>query len=430
MSQPTIPPKPPFKYNDDQARAIEEIYNFITSSCGGDRYVLAGSAGVGKTACVKEVHRRLLKHKPKFKILYTAPTNKATKVLRESFDMPGAECMTIYKALGLQLLPSGETRELTVRGGRKPIEQFDAVVVDEASMVNKTLNTHIGIASTDYDVPFVFMGDLAQLPPVGEAMSEIWEEGADLELTKVMRFDNQILKLASVLRDYVKFPVGNLPLQSDNDKVEGIWRATREEMYAQIVKVAGTSDAFQAGRVKAIAWRNVNVDEMNKVARAAMEGRDYSFPFSKGDRVISRSPAMSKEKETLLHTDDEATVLSVEVAAHPFHKEYDCFIANLLTDEGETVRVWVIHPRSAPKLKVALNQLSSEKQWKRFWGLKEAFHDISLAYAITAHRSQGSTYESVFVDFRDILSNPNRAEAAKCLYVACSRPQKRLYLGA
>jgi len=40
---------------------------------------------------------------------------------------------------------------------------------------------------------------------------------------------------------------------------------------------------------------------------------------------------------------------------------------------------------------------------------------------MTVHKSQGSTFENVFVDAEDILANPNREEALRCLYVAVSR---------
>ena len=63
-----------------------------------------------------------------------------------------------------------------------------------------------------------------------------------------------------------------------------------------------------------------------------------------------------------------------------------------------------------------------------FWEFKEAFHKLRHAYAITAHRSQGSTYDTAFVDWRDILLNRNRGEAFRCLYVACTRPKRRLFL--
>ena len=66
--------------------------------------------------------------------------------------------------------------------------------------------------------------------------------------------------------------------------------------------------------------------------------------------------------------------------------------------------------------------------WSKFWTLKEAFHNVRHGYATTAPRSQGSTYETSFVDWRDILANRNPTEARRCLYVAFTRAKYRVFL--
>jgi len=93
----------------------------------------------------------------------------------------------------------------------------------------------------------------------------------------------------------------------------------------------------------------------------------------------------------------------------------------------------VIHPISKQQHDNDCQLLAHEAQansklWRRFWDLKDLFHDVRFAYALTAHRSQGSTYQNVLVDYGDILYNRNRREAFQCLYVGCSRASKRLYL--
>jgi ATP-dependent exoDNAse (exonuclease V) alpha subunit len=48
--------------------------------------------------------------------------------------------------------------------------------------------------------------------------------------------------------------------------------------------------------------------------------------------------------------------------------------------------------------------------------------DFDYGYAITVHKSQGSTYTNVFVDEADIDTNKKHAERNKLKYVAFSRP--------
>jgi len=62
------------------------------------------------------------------------------------------------------------------------------------------------------------------------------------------------------------------------------------------------------------------------------------------------------------------------------------------------------------------------EKWRDFWNTKRKFNAVRYGYALTAHRAQGSSYNTVFVDQQDILANPVKREAFRCLYVAVSRP--------
>lgn len=60
--------------------------------------------------------------------------------------------------------------------------------------------------------------------------------------------------------------------------------------------------------------------------------------------------------------------------------------------------------------------------------------DLDYGFAITAHKSQGSTYDNVFVDVNDMIYDKNGeayndyADMLRRLYVACSRARKELIL--
>lgn len=94
----------------------------------------------------------------------------------------------------------------------------------------------------------------------------------------------------------------------------------------------------------------------------------------------------------------------------------------------------VLHPEFEGPYKRRCEQYAEaakldKRKWRFFWDFKESFHSLRHAYAITAHRAQGSTYDTALVDMRDILLNQTRREAFQCLYVACTRPKKRLFVG-
>ena len=60
--------------------------------------------------------------------------------------------------------------------------------------------------------------------------------------------------------------------------------------------------------------------------------------------------------------------------------------------------------------------------------------DIDYGFAISSHKSQGSTYNTVFVDVNDMIYDKNgkpytnRDELLRRLYVACSRASHELIL--
>lgn len=119
---------------------------------------------------------------------------------------------------------------------------------------------------------------------------------------------------------------------------------------------------------------------------------------------------------------------------HPIYGEFPIWRLSITIDEGQTVAARVLHQDGLRVYTAKVEALAAaakadRRKWRYFWDFKDSFHQVRHAYAITAHRSQGSTYDTTFVDWRDVLLNQNRQEAYRCLYVACSRPRRRLILG-
>lgn len=438
--KPPTPHDGKIVWNDQQAAALEELVTFVIHATGageGVFYLLKGFAGTGKSTLMQAVAAKF----PGLRIAWTAPTNKATKVLRGLLpEARRKDCRTIYSLLGLRLEATGEVKELVQSEKGDGIEDMDLVVVDEGSMINAMLKGLIEAAARRHGVPVIFMGDPAQLPPVKEVSSPIWGCELQSELTKVMRHDNQILELVTRIRQQVDHPFPKIDIRSNNaigaDGVaEGVWKMPGPEFFLAL-EGAAIKGLFHSGSHKAIAWRNITVDNLNRIIRKAYFG-NTDLPYAPGDRVMALSPCMTKSKTTLMHTDDEAVVSRISLRPHPYFPQYETMALELQRDDDpegkEKFGVWVCAPDSQKALQADLKALADEAKggkrykWKEFWTLKEAFHEIRHAYAITAHRAQGSTYDAAWVVYKDILINPNRQEAMRCLYVACSRPRKQLF---
>ena len=160
-------------------------------------FLLKGYAGTGKSFSITELAKNG-PYKPE-EICFTAPTNKAVKVLRNYLDGASLEASpskTIFSLLGLSLQANGEVKELKSRDNPVDLSHYKLIVIDEASMVNKFLMAEIEKATVEWRVPFLFMGDPAQLPPVGEITSPVWKITNSFELTQVLRYGSSMLDLS------------------------------------------------------------------------------------------------------------------------------------------------------------------------------------------------------------------------------------------
>lgn len=415
----------------EQGTAIEAMLDFLADH-DKQFFLLSGYAGTGKTFCIQCLIPRV-----RGRLIFTAPTNKATKVLHDTLatDTYAPECRTIYSLLGLRLEANGEVKKLTEPEDPLDLTKYKAVIVDEASMVNSNLFRFIKLTAESQHVKFIFLGDSAQLPPVGELRSPIWGNAhAGAELQAVMRHDNQILALATAIRKVVDHPAPRIKLVSDNDLGVGVWRLEEGEFEHRILEAAACGRFSQPNMAKAIAWRNVTVDALNRRIRQRIFDNATSTPWLVDDRVLVMEPAKDLSGETAATTDDEGRVTRVELEGHPEWREFKIWRINVTLDSNKPVILRVLHKDCAAAYTAKVEELAQAarldgRKWKMYWNFREAFHKLRHSYAITAHRAQGSTYEAAFVNWKDILLNRNRGEAYRCLYVACTRPKKELYLG-
>ena len=77
-------------------------------------------------------------------------------------------------------------------------------------------------------------------------------------------------------------------------------------------------------------------------------------------------------------------------------------------------------------VKNLLKKYAAKKQWRDFFEIKDTWLDLRSVYASTVHKSQGSTYETVFIDLADIGKNYIASDVARLLYVATSRASKKV----
>ena len=184
--------------HQQQAEAAFAVW--LGAPSQGLPFVLSGYAGTGKTF----LSMRLLAAAEAAGLCWTvaAPTHKAVGVLRSHLSAadlrPTWYPATVHRLLRLKLKRQGDLErcEATAQTAAA-LEHLGLVLIDEASMVDSNLLEITLRCAQPYGTRLVFVGDPAQLPPVGEPRSPVFALGRrqGAELRDVVRHQGPVLQL-------------------------------------------------------------------------------------------------------------------------------------------------------------------------------------------------------------------------------------------
>lgn len=409
---------PEIVLNADQTKAWEKIQKWLTTD--KPFFLLKGFAGTGKSFLMKMLCD--LPHN----FVFSAPTNKASSVLSAFIGLP---VKTTYSVLGLRMTADDDQMVLTEADSVPNLGPSPILVIDEAGMIPKFMIKILKRQCREVGWRIIFVGDPAQLTPVKEARSPVWSITKDPDcramLREIRRFDNQLLKLSAHLRDCVIDPEIVPHIRSDNDKNEGVF-VLRERDWLRSLKARTLAEWTD---VKIIAWRNKTVNHYNKIVREAL---GFTEPFTVGESILLASP-LFVDGDMRGHTDEELVIRSIDSRTFSYPEE-EMEIESYVFTVNRSYSVYA--PKDPDALAELLNKrarvasslkgVARKNAWAKFWEVRHKFTPVRYGFALTAHRIQGTTVNEVYVDQRDILANPNRREAARCLYVAGTRPTTRL----
>lgn len=427
-----------------QRVVIQAMEAFYASRQRQGMFLLAGFAGTGKTFSITHFVREL----PKVKIALTAPTNKAVRVLEVMAAAAGlsADTLTIHALLGL-VVQQKQDKQVLKQKRKSRLGDYALVVVDECSMVNQELWQHLVSGVGHSGTKIIFMGDPAQLPPVHELESPTFRIEHMVELTEIVRQEqgNPIIELSAAIRD--KMVTGDVIRVADFKRKKGDktgvslmvghrfeqWfpNAFKSELYAK------DPDAFRV-----VSWTNRQVLRFNRNIRHMILEYYPQQPFVSGERVISAGPVYEMDENNrnkiILNSDIEGTILHCRKSLHPWYKNDEVSVWETVlkpSDGSKEVTAYISGDEDRYKLSRQMSYLADQARegsgsWAEFWKLNNAVADLRPCHAITVHRAQGSTFQNVFIDSQNILSNPNRQEALQCLYVAVTRASKNIILNS
>ncbi|MCF8139628.1 MAG: AAA family ATPase [Cyanobium usitatum Tobar12.5m-G36] len=449
----------------DQQAAAAAFADWLAAPADGTPFVLSGYAGTGKTF----LSMRFLAQVEATGLCWTvvAPTHKAVGVLRSYLAGAGLSPTwfpsTIHRLLRLKLKRQRdierceETEQTSVA-----LEHLGLVLIDEASMVDSTLLEISLRCAHPFRTRLVFVGDPAQLPPVGEPVSPVFSLGraSRAELRQVVRHQGPVLRLASGLRQGdlpCRRPPPLPPIRNASGQVALLER--REWLAAAQAALRRSAETDNPDLARILCYTNRSLEQLVPIARRALHGdMADQLPVLPGEVLITRAAVMApacregedaaEEPDMLLGSNRELVVRDVipERCDLADFGVPDAPVIDTLTarvEAGDSQLSLRLLPPLGSAARIALEAVLARlrqqakdagKQdgkglWRRFFLVRDAFASLGPAAVLTVHRSQGSTFAEVFVD-GDVFWPSDTVLRRQLVYVAVSRASQAVTLQA
>jgi hypothetical protein len=406
----------PFTLTADQNAALQKLNNFLVSPIE-TAFVLQGYSGCGKSTLIRTLLDKLPSFMKTAKLIQpsmkeftlqlTATTNKAAENLAQ---ISGEEVLTIHAFLGLRVQTDYKTNTTTLVPKNKLTLANFLIVIDEASQIDSELLRHIFSRTKDCKV--IFVGDPAQLVQVGATKAVVFESkfpGA--ALTEVVRQakGNPIVTLSTQFRNTVN--TGHFfQFKPDGHHIQYLDRdAFNQEILTEFCR-----PDWRYKDSKVLAWTNKCVIGYNNLIRANMAG-DPAFVV--GDYAVCNSFLSVGRKtvktDQLVQITEIVKAQSYDVPGAFFTLDHDIVAFMPVTLEARNTRIK--QARAADQIDVIA---AIEQNWV----------DLRAASAQTINKSQGSTYNKVFIDLDDVSRCNSGDQIARMLYVGVSRAKDHVYL--
>lgn len=456
-------------YNKEQQSAIVNAVSFLkTNTDPTQYYVIEGKAGTGKTTIAKEI----LKEFEDEQIYVAAVSHKAKGVIKSSFgdDTRGKKFFSIAGLLGMKGINDNDTQTTKFQVGLK-VPLLDnppaLLVIDEASMITEDVLKKIININSSLSRPFqmLFLGDIGQIQPIRDEQSEFYRTHKDLLNKKSDIFNSKHKsKLITRVRQGEANPI--LPYadyfwensQKENpelnptqhivrnnqitDKGSLLFSNSESEVLNSVIKaVKNAVEKGLTNHVKIVTYHVNEKTELNQKIHEALFGKDSDY--SKGDMLILNSPYDLPDVNATMENSSEIQIKSIqdtdvdEFGVHTLYLETNGTAYTRTGNEQKDCVIQVVSRNDIGLYNQKLQELASyakrqtnralkKQAWSDFWEYKGRYADVDFGYAITAHKSQGSTYDIVVVDEKDIMGTTatSNQEKSELIYTALTRPRK------
>lgn len=470
-------------FTDDQLKAYHKLIEFIDSPYNPNDYkrALIGYAGTGKTYLTKSLIKNC---KLNYSLIgLAAPTHKAARVLKENIRISNVKINTIASDLGLK--PNYEHQSFDINNppfdtqGKIKIGDYKVYIVDESSMVSRSMSMLLEKVCKTKGCKIIYIGDDAQLPPVSENYSSALRGLTSFKLSQIVRQDedNPIRYLLNLLRYDIQNNTFNfLTYISKKENKEKFdvgntkgYRVCDTREFGEKVLTYFTDEQLtkNVDFVKIVAYTNDCVSSWNKFIRYNIIEDAETSVITKNDLFTSYLTVVNQFNDTVIINSEDYILHDVVNYVHPTYELQGFLVKFTAICGGKvTTPLFILNHKDLFSVdryvKLSNNLIESAKnaasklkaqRWREYFAFKEGVlllcdikkrigddvktifsRNIDYGFAITAHKSQGSTYDTCMVDVNDICFDKygnlrsNAESINRMLYVACSRAKNKLYL--
>lgn len=469
------------KLNNKQQSILDDILskiNEINKTQKDDLFIFSikGNSGTGKSTVTSFLIKKLSK---KYDVTVTAPTHTATNVLRDMVNNLAFEHLketkteldieidvsTIHSFLSLKLVNDYKTGLQKLQHDRNsPLKCTEVLIVDEASMVSQDLFDIIMEAKERKQFKYlILVGDPYQLKPVDSWVNEIYDETLGKEymnlnfeeyiLTEIVRQakGNDIITVATQAKEQIENITkkkGYIPFNEFYFKFINSYKESKTIKFLNnkdwkkgFLEKAKEIPFEEDNLVRALAFKNIVVDSYNLLARKYIYG-ELSKDILINDEVIVLQEPNVDSRGNILHTNNEAVQLREVKLKKFFNKDpvikadYVYFWDCICTD-GHKLRF--VDKSSKEYWENELQELATQARyangkakgiiWRRFFKKKEYFLTFKYQYAMTVHKSQGSSVDYIYLDVNEFLSsNLSEEDKYRLFYVGLTRAKDTVFI--
>src|SRR4051794_20023841 len=343
------------------ANLEEEQQEAVRQALKNKVLVITGGPGTGKTTLLNSLLALL--RRAKFSFVLAAPTGRAAKRMAES---AGEEAVTIHRLLEYNPHEGGFQR-----GDDRPLEA-DLVIIDEASMVDLSLMDNL-LSAINRHSHLILIGDVDQLPSVGpgSVLRDFIDSGVVpvVMLRRIFRQERQSLIVANAHRI---LQGQSLLTASQNEHRDFllIARESEEEILRTLKDLV---------KEQIPSWLALPADEIAQAVQVLT-------PMHRG---MLGTIQLNREVQALLNPIGESlqrreSLLGIKDKVMQLRNNYDKGVYN-----GDLGRITAIDRREG-KIQVDFYEKLVDYN-------DDELDELSLAYATSIHKSQGSEYPAVVI---------------------------------